>query len=60
MIAKSEALLRSVGVSNVSKWSHLNKIIIFTLIFLGYPMIIVMMGSVYLIRRRLEGKMKTE
>lgn len=60
MIAKSEAFLRSIGISNASKWSELNKIIIFTLIFLGYPMLIVMMGLACLIRKRLEAKMKTE
>jgi Tfp pilus assembly protein PilO len=60
MVAKSEALLKLVGISNPSKWSEVNKIIIFTLIYLGYPMLIVMMGFAYLIRRRLEEKMKTE
>jgi hypothetical protein len=60
MVAKSEALLRFVGISNASKWSELNKIIIFTLIYLGYPMLIVMIGLAYLIRRKLEAKMKTE
>ena len=54
LTAKSETLLLSLGFKNAKVWNPINRIIVFSIIFIGYPALLIVFICLYILENRLK------